>query len=185
MCLRTNAIPILRIFHFPASPKILRSFFRKLHLKSAAKQQIGEAGSPVGDLHAAGGNLPGISCAAHTLGVPRGEQPLGRAPRLGTSGTFLVLFWCQKRTTPSYKRRPRLARERLFSAYFCVCGYFSTTLPFSSASTVRLPPEASVPSMMRSAAGSSTALRMVRRRSRAPNLPPSLRATSALRAAGV
>ena len=32
------------------------------------------------------------------FGVPRGEQPLGRAPRLGTSGTFLVLFWSQKST---------------------------------------------------------------------------------------
>ena len=30
------------------------------------------------------------------FGVPRGEQPLGRAPRLGTSGTFLLLFWSQK-----------------------------------------------------------------------------------------
>ena len=32
------------------------------------------------------------------FGVPRGEQPLGRAPRLGSSGTFLVLFWSQKST---------------------------------------------------------------------------------------
>ena len=30
------------------------------------------------------------------FGVPRGEQPLGRAPRLGSSGTFLLLFWSQK-----------------------------------------------------------------------------------------
>ena len=32
------------------------------------------------------------------FGVLRGEQPLSRAPRLGTSGTFLVLFWSQKST---------------------------------------------------------------------------------------
>ena len=32
----------------------------------------------------------------HLFGVPRGEQPLGRAPRLGSSGTFLLLFWSQK-----------------------------------------------------------------------------------------
>ena len=30
------------------------------------------------------------------FGVLRGEQPLSRAPRLGTSGTFLLLFWSQK-----------------------------------------------------------------------------------------
>ena len=34
----------------------------------------------------------------YLFGVPRGEQPLGRAPRLGSSGTFLVLFWSQKST---------------------------------------------------------------------------------------
>ena len=32
------------------------------------------------------------------FGVLRGEQPLSRAPRLGSSGTFLVLFWSQKST---------------------------------------------------------------------------------------
>ena len=74
-----------------------------------------------------------------------------------------------------------LEENRLFS--FCV--YFSTTSPSASASTVRAEPEASVPSMRRSAAGSSTALRMTRRRARAPNLPPWLLVTSALRAAGV
>ena len=31
------------------------------------------------------------------FGVLRGEQPLSRAPRLGSSGTFLLLFWSQKR----------------------------------------------------------------------------------------
>ena len=50
--------------------------------------------------------------------------------------------------------------------------YFRMISPFSSASTTRVPPEASVPSIRRSAAGSSTALRMVRRRSRAPKRPP-------------
>ena len=30
------------------------------------------------------------------FGVLRGEQPLSRAPRLGSSGTFLLLFWSQK-----------------------------------------------------------------------------------------
>ena len=34
----------------------------------------------------------------HIFGVLRGEQPLSRAPRLGSSGTFLVLFWSQKST---------------------------------------------------------------------------------------
>ena len=33
----------------------------------------------------------------HLIGVLRGEQPLSRAPRLGSSGTFLLLFWSQKR----------------------------------------------------------------------------------------
>ena len=33
----------------------------------------------------------------HLFGVLRGEQPLSRAPRLGSSGTFLLLFWSQKR----------------------------------------------------------------------------------------
>ena len=33
----------------------------------------------------------------HNFGVPRGEQPLSRAPRPGSSGTFLLLFWSQKR----------------------------------------------------------------------------------------
>ena len=60
--------------------------------------------------------------------------------------------------------------EALRSAFSFVL-YFRMTSPFS-ASTVRLPPAFRVPSMMRSAAGSSTALRMTRRRSRAPNLPP-------------
>ena len=32
----------------------------------------------------------------HHFGVLRGEQPLSRAPRLGSSGTFLLLFWSQK-----------------------------------------------------------------------------------------
>ena len=50
--------------------------------------------------------------------------------------------------------------------------YFKMISPFSPASTTRVPPEASVPSIRRSAAGSSTALRMTRRKSRAPNLPP-------------
>ena len=50
--------------------------------------------------------------------------------------------------------------------------YFKIISPFSSASTTRVPPDASVPSIRRSAAGSSTALRMVRRRSRAPKRPP-------------
>ena len=49
--------------------------------------------------------------------------------------------------------------------------YFSTISSFS-ASTVRVEPETRVPSMIFSAAGSSTALRMVRRRSRAPKRPP-------------
>jgi Kef-type K+ transport system membrane component KefB len=62
--------------------------------------------------------------------------------------------------------------------------YFSTISSFS-ASTVRVEPETRVPSMIFSAAGSSTALRMVRRRSRAPNLPPWLLCTSAASAAGV
>ena len=63
--------------------------------------------------------------------------------------------------------------------------YFRMISPFSSASTTRVPPDASVPSIRRSAAGSSTALRMTRRKSRAPNLPPSAFFTSALSAAGV
>ena len=63
--------------------------------------------------------------------------------------------------------------------------YFRIISPFSQASTTRVLPEASVPSIRRSAAGSSTALRMTRRKSRAPNLPPSAFFTSALRAAGV
>ena len=50
--------------------------------------------------------------------------------------------------------------------------YFRMISPFSSASTTRVPPDASVPSIRRSAAGSSTALRMVRRKSRAPKRPP-------------
>ena len=50
--------------------------------------------------------------------------------------------------------------------------YFKIISPFSSASTTRVPPEARLPSIRRSAAGSSTALRITRRRSRAPNLPP-------------
>ena len=50
--------------------------------------------------------------------------------------------------------------------------YFKMISPFSSASTTRVPPEARLPSIRRSAAGSSTALRMTRRKSRAPNLPP-------------
>ena len=50
--------------------------------------------------------------------------------------------------------------------------YFKMISPFSPASTTRVPPDASVPSIRRSAAGSSTALRMTRRKSRAPNLPP-------------
>ena len=50
--------------------------------------------------------------------------------------------------------------------------YFKMISPFSSASTTRVPPDASVPSIRRSAAGSSTALRITRRKSRAPNLPP-------------
>ena len=50
--------------------------------------------------------------------------------------------------------------------------YFKIISPFSPASTTRVPPEASVPSIRRSAAGSSTALRITRRKSRAPNLPP-------------
>lgn len=62
--------------------------------------------------------------------------------------------------------------------------YFSTISSFS-ASTVRVEPETRVPLMIFSAAGSSTALRMVRRRSRAPNLPPWLLCTSAASAAGV
>ena len=63
--------------------------------------------------------------------------------------------------------------------------YFRIISPFSPASTTRVPPEASAPSIRRSAAGSSTALRMTRRKSRAPNLPPSAFFTSALSAAGV
>ena len=63
--------------------------------------------------------------------------------------------------------------------------YFRIISPFSPASTTRVLPEASVPSIRRSAAGSSTALRMTRRKSRAPNLPPSAFFTSALSAAGV
>ena len=50
--------------------------------------------------------------------------------------------------------------------------YFKMISPFSPASTTRVPPDASVPSIRRSAAGSSTALRITRRKSRAPNLPP-------------
>ena len=50
--------------------------------------------------------------------------------------------------------------------------YFKMISPFSPASTTRVLPDASVPSIRRSAAGSSTALRMTRRKSRAPNLPP-------------
>ena len=50
--------------------------------------------------------------------------------------------------------------------------YFRIISPFSPASTTRVPPEARLPSIRRSAAGSSTALRMTRRKSRAPNLPP-------------
>ena len=69
-------------------------------------------------------------------------------------------------------------------AFLSICQLFRTILP-SSASTVRLPPEASRPSTIRLAASSSTCLRMILRRSRAPNLPPSHRATRALMAAGV
>ena len=50
--------------------------------------------------------------------------------------------------------------------------YFKMISPFSPASTTRVPPEARLPSIRRSAAGSSTALRITRRKSRAPNLPP-------------
>ena len=51
--------------------------------------------------------------------------------------------------------------------------YFNKMIsPFSSASTTRVLPDARLPSIRRSAAGSSTALRITRRRSRAPNLPP-------------
>ena len=50
--------------------------------------------------------------------------------------------------------------------------YFKIISPFSSASTTRVPPDARLPSIRRSAAGSSTALRMTRRKSRAPNFPP-------------
>ncbi len=70
----------------------------------------------------------------------------------------------------SFPRTIKRHSEALRSAFSFVL-YFRTTSPFS-ASTVRLPPAFRVPSMMRSAAGSSTALRMTRRRSRAPNLPP-------------
>ena len=67
----------------------------------------------------------------------------------------------------------RQKAPQLFSAgVLCGYDYFSTTSPFSSASTTRVPPDASVPSIRRSAAGSSTALRMVRRKSRAPKRPP-------------
>ena len=40
-----------------------------------------------------------FSSTDHLFGVLRGEQPLRRAPRLGSSGTFLLLFWSQKRRT--------------------------------------------------------------------------------------
>ena len=36
----------------------------------------------------------------HNFGVPRGEQPLGRASRaIGSSGTFFGSFWGSKRNT--------------------------------------------------------------------------------------
>ena len=49
----------------------------------------------------------------HNFGVPRGEQPLGRAPRLGTSGTFLVLFWSQKSTHNGKMLLNRVKRRRV------------------------------------------------------------------------
>ena len=51
------------------------------------------------------GALAKRSCAART------QAPLSRAPRLGSSGTFLVLFWSQKSTPtgqkPTIKGCPR------------------------------------------------------------------------------
>ena len=49
----------------------------------------------------------------HNFGVPRGEQPLGRAPRLGSSGTFLVLFWSQKSTHSGEKPLKQESRRKV------------------------------------------------------------------------
>ena len=61
------------------------------------------------------------------FGVTRGEQPLVRASRASkVAGTFLVLFWCAKRTlAPNAKSNltPRHKREAV---------YKSTTLPTSA-----------------------------------------------------
>ena len=84
------------------------------------------------------------------------------------------------RTAPNRGKAP--AFQKRMQGLFV---YFKMISPFSPASTTRVPPEARLPSIRRSAAGSSTALRMTRRKSRAPNLPPSAFFTSALRAAGV
>ena len=44
------------------------------------------------------------------FGVTRGEQPLVRASRASkVAGTFLVLFWCQKRTIPARLQRIEIA----------------------------------------------------------------------------
>lgn len=74
-------------------------------------------------------------------------------------------------TEPPIKQQQPPCSEKLHGGCFILYAYRRTISSFS-ASTVRLLPEARVPSMIFSAAGSSTALRMTRRRSRAPNLPP-------------
>lgn len=62
--------------------------------------------------------------------------------------------------SPSTKSAYDKRHSELLRSAVSVCIHFKITSPFS-ASTVRLPPAFRVPSMMRSAAGSSTALRMV------------------------
>ena len=53
------------------------------------------------------GALAKRSCAART------QAPLSRAPRLGSSGTFLVLFWSQKSTPIGQKPTIKGGRRRV------------------------------------------------------------------------
>ena len=70
------------------------------------------------DLHAEWRESPAFLLGAHLSGVTRGEQPLVRASRASkVAGTFLVLFWCQKRTSLGYHLLPHSAVTAAFSLH--------------------------------------------------------------------
>lgn len=146
----------------------------------AIKMHFGELGNlaylrpnyakAVADLCKEQGGLPFLT-DCNTLYPGSRKNALEHLSCAQLNGFWPMTTGCQVILQKVFMSRQKA--PQLFSAgVLCGYDYFSTTSPFSSASTTRVPPDASVPSIRRSAAGSSTALRMVRRKSRAPKRPP-------------